>query len=429
MDMTLANPAPNIARCLGAGAFRSALVALLFASTPLLHAQSRSLDFYLQLAETNSPVLKDQAYRRAALTLDSSEVRAAYGPQVGGNGQFLYAPNGAHWGYDPAITNGGLYSAVVGASVPLFTGGRKQTGLDSVALRGSALQLGTEGTLLDLRQRVTDQYINTFADQRALAAVEQRSRLLDEEESVLSRLAGQGIYQEVDVMNLRVNAQAQRIAVSKAKTLLHNDLMTLNTLCGSADSALVVLAPLELIAPAAFDPSSSPNLRLFAVDSLANDIADRQVDLNYRARLSAVGDAGLNAVAISDVPNRFGASASLNLSVPIYDGNKRRSQHARIALREKSRTAYQDFYADQLALRHEQLARALVNADSLLAGTQRQSADEEKLIDLYRVELEHGLVRLTDLFLALENHARTTNDLIQAEADRSRIINALIHLQ
>jgi hypothetical protein len=71
----------------------------------------------------------------------------------------------------------------------------------------------------------------------------------------------------------------------------------------------------------------------------------------------------------------------------------------------------------------------LVNADSLLAGTQHQSADEEKLIDLYRVELEHGLVRLTDLFLALENHARTTTDLIQAEADRSRIINALIHLQ
>ena len=429
MDMTLANPAPNIARCLGAGAFRYVLLLLLFSCTPLLRAQSRSLGDYLRLAEANSPVLKDQAYRHAALSLDSSEVHAAYGPQVGGNGQFLYAPYGTHWGYDPAITNGGLYSAVVGASVPLFTRGRKQTGLDSIALRGSTIQLGTEVTVLDLRQRVTDQYINTFADQRALAAAEQRSRILDEEESVLSHLAGQGIYQQIDVMNLRVNAQAQRIAASKAKALLRNDLLLLNTLCGSSDTALVTLAPLEMMLPATFDPSASPNLRQFAVDSLANDIADRQVDLNYRARLSAVGDAGLNAVAISDVPNRFGASAGLNLSVPIYDGNKRRTQHARIALREKSRTAYQDFYADQLDLRHEQLTQALINADSLLAGTQRQSADEEKLIDLYRVELEHGLVRLTDLFLALENHARTTNDLIQAEADRSRIINALIHLQ
>jgi outer membrane protein TolC len=283
--------------------------------------------------------------------------------------------------------------------------------------------------MLDLRQRVTDQYINTYADQRALAAAEQRSRLLDEEQTVLSRLAGQGIYQQIDVMNLRVNAQAQRIAASKAKALLRNDLLTLNTLCGSADTALVALAPLDLSTPSAYDPSSSPTLRQFAVDSMANDIADRRVDLNYRARLSAVGDAGLNAIAAHDIPDRFGASAGLNLSVPIYDGDRRRTQHERIALREKSRTAYQDFYADQLDLRHERLAKALVNADSLLAGTQRQSADEEHLIDLYRAELEHGLVRLTDLFLALENHARTTNDLIQAEADRSRIINALIHLQ
>ena len=51
------------------------------------------------------------------------------------------------------------------------------------------------------------------------------------------------------------------------------------------------------------------------------------------------------------------------------------------------------------------------------------------MIELYRVELEHGLVRLTDLFIALDNHARTVNDMIQAEADRSRIVNALIHLQ
>jgi len=129
------------------------------------------------------------------------------------------------------------------------------------------------------------------------------------------------------------------------------------------------------------------------------------------------------------VPNRFGASAGLNLSVPIYDGNRRRTQHDRIALREKSRTAYQDFYADQLQLRHAQLREALAQADTLIAGTQRQSAGEEHLIELYRLELEHGLVRLTDLFLALENHARTVNDMIQTEADRSHIVNALMHLQ
>jgi outer membrane protein TolC len=393
------------------------------------NAQTRSLDDYLRIAESNSPLLKDQAYQRDALALDSSDIRAAFGLQVNGSGQFLYAPNGAHWGYDPAITNGGLYSAVVGASVPLFTGGRKQTGLDSVALRGSALQLVKEGTLLDLHQRVTEQYINTYADQRTLAAVLDRVRILDEEEAVMKHLVGQGHLPTDRRDEPAVNAQAQRIAASRAKALLRNDLLTLSTLCGSADTAMVALAPLDLAPPGAFDPSASPGMRQFAVDSLANNIADRSIDLNYRARLNAIGDAGLNAVVIRDVPDRFGASAGLNLSVPIYDGNRRRTQHDRIALREKSRTAYRDFYADQLELRHAQLTEALAQADTLIAGTQRQSADEEHLIELYRVELEHGLVRLTDLFLALENHARTVNDMIQTEADRSRIVNALMHLQ
>ena len=338
MSKPLANPAPSALRRSGAGAFWGILAVACSCSAASLNAQTNGLDFYLHAAEAFSPVLKDQAYQRAALALDSSEVRAAYGPQVNGSGQFLYAPYGAHWGYDPAITNGGLYSAVVGAQMPLFTDGRKRTGLDSVALRGNALLLAKEVTLLDLHQRVTDQYINTYADQRTLAAVLDRVGLLDEEEAVMKHLVRQGIYQQIDLMNLRVNVQSQRIASSKSKALLSNDLLTLNTLCGIADTATAKLGPLALQPPATFDPSASPNLRQFAVDSLANDIADRRVDLNYRARLNAVGDGGLNAIAISDVPNRFGASAGLNLSVPIYDGDRRRTAHDRIALREKSRT-------------------------------------------------------------------------------------------
>lgn len=422
-------PAPRALQRVGAVALVIVMTAICSCLLLPLNAQTRRLDDYLRIAEANSPALKDLAYQRAALALDSSDIRATFGPQINGSGQLLYAPNGAHWGFDPAITNGGLYSALLGAQVPLFNSGRKRTGLDSVAVRGNALLLANAGTLLDLRQRVTDQYINTYADQRTLAAVLKRVRILDEEEAVMKHLVGQGIYQQIDGMNLRVNAQAQRIAASKAMALLRNDLLTLNTLCGSADTAMVELAPFDVPPPINFDPSTSPGLRKFAVDSLANAIADRSVDLNYRVRLNAVGDAGLNAIAISDVPNRFGASAGLNLSVPIYDGDRRRRAHDRITLREKSRTAYRGFYTDQLQLRHARLIEALAQADSLLAGTKRQSADEEQLIELYRVELEHGLVRLTDLFLALESHARTVNDMIQAEADRSRIINALMHLQ
>ena len=206
-DLT-AIPAPSALQHFGAGALAVGFIAICSCLVLPAEAQTRSLENYLRIAETNSAVLKAQTYQFSALALDSSEVRAAYGPQVNGNGQFLYAPNGARWGYDPAITNGGLYSAVVGAQLPLFNGDRKRTGFDSVAVRGDSLRLANQDTLFELRQRVTDQYINTYADQRTLAAVLDRLRILGSEEAAMKRLVEHGIYQQIDGLNLQVTVQA-----------------------------------------------------------------------------------------------------------------------------------------------------------------------------------------------------------------------------
>ena len=137
----------------------------------------------------------------------------------------------------------------------------------------------------------------------------------------------------------------------------------------------------------------------------------------------------LRLTVLADVPQRYGGSVGLHLSVPIYDGRQRRLEHDRIALREQSRQAYRTFYLDQLTQRHQQFREALRRADALLADLQTQSTEEERLIALYRLELERGLVRLTDLFLVLNNHAATVSALILSEADRARIINDLIHLK
>lgn len=396
----------------------------------LLHAQAQDLGSFLRAAEVYSPVLHDLGRQTATLALDSADVRAALGPRVNGSGQAMYAPSGAHWGYDPAITNGGLWAAMVGAQLPLFAKGRRHVAMDSIAMHAEALVLARTATQLDLRRTVTDLYISAYADQRLQAAAMDRLRLLTEEDAVFQHLVGRGIYQEVDRMNLRVNIQAQRIAVAKAEAAARNSMLQLKALCGIVDTAQgATLADPDLQVPAAFNPDASPGLRQFTVDSLANALADRTVDLDYRARLSAVGDAGAMAVKPGEVPGHFGASAGLNLYVPIYDGGRRQRAHDRIAVREESRKDYRAYYADQLRLRHALLAKSMVQTDSLLEAARRQSSDEEQLIALYRQELEHGLVRLTDLFLVLENHTRTVNDLVQAQADRWRIINALIHLQ
>lgn len=429
MDMTLANPAPSIARCFGAGAFGLCVLACALCLSAPAHAQTGTLEQYLLTAAANSPAVGDLGYQLGILGIDSAEVRALHRPQVGGTGQVLYAPSGAHWGYDPAITNGGLYAAMVGASVPLFAGNRLQAALDSVGVQNLVLRAVLQDTLLELGKRITEQYISAYADQRALRLAQERLRLMAEEDTLITRLTAHGIYQQTDVLGLRVNLHAQRITAAQAEAQLHKDLRLLYALCGIQETTLIELAPPGLTPSAAFDPANTPRMQRYVADSLANAVSDRRVDLYYRPQLRAVGDAGLNAITIDDLPNRFGASVGLNLQVPIYDGGRRRLEHQRVALKEATRKGYRDFLSEQLIRRHALLMDAAARADSLVADYQRQYAEEEQLINLYRVELGHALVRPTDLFLALNDHARTADAMVQAEADRERTLNELIHLQ
>ncbi|MBK9760486.1 MAG: TolC family protein [Flavobacteriales bacterium] len=401
---------------------------LLFIACPVL-AQQKGLDFYLTAGQERSPLLKDYGYQLRALDLDSAKVYATFGPQVSGTGQILYAPYDKHWGYDVNVTNGGLYSAVVGARLPLFNKNQKQAQLSGIAVQHNSVRTGAAVTTLDLRRSIAGQYIAVYADQRALEFTESQVRLLTEQEQVLKHLAERGLYQQTDLLALQVSLQAQRIAARQAQALFRNDLYALNQLCGVQDTTTIRLLPPELVPSTTFNADASPVMQQFRLDSVSNTIADRTIDLAYRPRLNITGDLGLNAITPTDIPNRFGGSAGMNLNVPIYDGRQRRLEHDRVALREQTRQAYQTFYLDQLAQRHGQFQEALRRADTLLSELQQQSTEEERLIALYRLELERGLVRLTDLFLVLNNHAATVSALIQSDADRARIINELIHLK
>ena len=67
MSIPEADPAPRALRRCGAGAFGAVLAMMCACAVSPVNAQTRSLDDYLRIAETNSPVLKDQAYQRDAL--------------------------------------------------------------------------------------------------------------------------------------------------------------------------------------------------------------------------------------------------------------------------------------------------------------------------------------------------------------------------
>jgi hypothetical protein len=56
-------------------------------------------------------------------------------------------------------------------------------------------------------------------------------------------------------------------------------------------------------------------------------------------------------------------------------------------------------------------------------------AEQEKLIALYKIEIEKGLVRFLDFLNAVNNYAQIRNSLTVSEMNRLQIINQMNYLK
>ena len=93
---------------------RLLLILLLSGLTLAAYNQTRNLDFYLNQALQNSPLLNDYRNQIKSSVADSLLVRAAKKPMVEARSQLLYSPVYQNFGYDEVITDGGNYTAVMG---------------------------------------------------------------------------------------------------------------------------------------------------------------------------------------------------------------------------------------------------------------------------------------------------------------------------
>jgi outer membrane protein TolC len=65
----------------------------------------------------------------------------------------------------------------------------------------------------------------------------------------------------------------------------------------------------------------------------------------------------------------------------------------------------------------------------LLESYRNQLKDQEKLIDLYKAEIQEGLVRFMDFVTLVTNYTTTKNNFSQAEVNRLQIINQMNYLK
>jgi outer membrane protein TolC len=404
------------------------LIPIFFLITGSL-VNAQSLDYYIQKGLENSPLLKDFSNLLLSGKLDSLLIQASYKPQVNQVSQAMYAPAGKNIGYDDAITNGGNYSALINVVQPLFTKKKKDSQFSEINLANETIEANVRITETELKQSITSQYLTTYADYAQIQFNESTLNLLKEEQSLLKSLADQGIYAQTDLMNLSISLTTQKIAIKQAFIQYRNSLAVLNFICGINDTSTVILTKPELTIRNQFNINNSPAMMKFKIDSLKNVNSKLIIDLNYRPKLSAFADAGFMAILPENIPHNFGTSFGVNFSLPVYDGKQRKLQYEKTSLSENSRLDYQTFYTSQYKQQINQLTEQLKLTDELILSIKSQLSEQEKLIALYKMEIEKGLVRFPDFLNTVNNYTQTKNSLTVSEMNRLQIINQMNYLK
>ena len=391
----------------------------------ILHAQIHTLDFYLEQGIKNSPLLKDYQVQMLSNGIDSQKVKAAFRPQVGLNGQIYYTPDINGYGYDNAVTNGGNYQAQVGVSQQLIMKKSKKAQFETIDIENRYLGNQSEISALDLKKAIADQYIVAYRDFSLLQSGKQVLALLGNEEEALKPLVQKGVYAETDFLNVRMVKETQLLSYRQLKMQYRTDLYTLNILCGLEDTAMVELSKPEIPLPAIFDPANSVLLRQYRIDSLKFANRKSLIDLNYQPKLAAFGDAGLWTSDLPTAYKNFGAGVGLNFSMPLYDGRQRKMEYQKIALSSQISHNYELFYRRQYQQQVQQLHESLRSTDELVVETNKQLDQANQLIEAYKAQLDKGLVKITDLVLAINNYINFKSSLTQTTISRLQIINQL----
>ncbi len=420
------------------------LCLLLGLATPPARAQAppvRDLPFYQAQAQQNSPLAVDARNQTQAAQLEAQRLLAFYTKaQLTVTGNYLVAPvlvhdggrtelrySGAgadrYSGYDVNLTNGSLYQGVATLTKPLFNTARATVAGQQALTSAQVLTNTSRLSLHDLDKLVGDQYILCRQDVQQLDYVRELLGILDRQRLLVRKLVEASLLKQSDYTLLTLEYQTQQLALNTYQTAYRRDLLDLNVLCGLGDTAQVLLpAPaLALQRPA---PARSLFAERFRLDSLNVAVTQQFYELRYRPQLNAFATGGFNAIALADLPNRFGTSAGLSFSWVLFDGHQRQLSRDRTrVLLGTSQYARQNFQA----VNQVRLTRLLDELRALEARqtlARQQVATYRSLLDSYKREVIAGQLPVINYVQVLKNFALTSRDLVLLENNRLLLINA-----
>jgi outer membrane protein TolC len=199
------------------------------------------------------------------------------------------------------------------------------------------------------------------------------------------------------------------------------NLSELNTICGLKDTASVNL--LSAMLDYSNETYGTNFIKQFKIDSMQISNQQEVFEGKYKPQVNLFFNTGLNAVELNDIQRKFGLSAGINFSMPIYDGNQNSltRQQTEIALNTVGAYKETQFISitNKIKAAKEEIELSKKNLESLT----NQISNFNELLIYAKAELIHGQRTMTDFITLIKSYIELKKTRVETECDYQRSIN------
>jgi len=397
------------------------------------------LEFYIQSAKDNSPLIKDNINQSEATKLEVERLRALFTkPQVGITANYLFAPvvsqeNGKttlllnpdnpskYIGQDINLTNGGLYQGLIGVSQPLFMQSKFKVIADEAMIGTKINEINIRLTNYELEKIVTDQYLLCLQNLKQINFLTKYIVLLKDQKDIVANLVNGSVVKLSDVTLLNIEIQSQLISLQSMQSTYKKNLMDMNIIAGISDTAYQeVTATILQLSPA---NNNSSFIEKYALDSSILIAQQKVFELRYTPQWNVFANGGLNAINISTLPRRFGVTAGISYTKTLFDGHQKKINQQRNVTLLKTSQAYKDNFLNQNTTRKNNLLEQIQAIDARVKLTQAQMQEYDNLLGYYKQELIRGQISVINYVNTIKNALVLENDFITLQSNRQLLIN------
>lgn len=389
------------------------------------YSQEKDLNYFIDKAKNNSPLLKDLSYQMQSNAIDSLLYIATYKPQIAVNASVNYAPIVSGYGYDNAISNGQTVSGLVGVNKKILNGTVYKTQAENFKFIKQALQVTRKIAIKDLNKAIITQYIAASGTLEQIKYNEKIEKLVQNESLILKKLTQNSVYKQTDYLIFASTVKQQEFLVLQLQQQYQNDVSILNYLSGEIDDNLTTLKKPEISLQSIQKAEKNIFIKQFEIDSLKIQAQNKIIDAAYKPQFSLLADAGyLSSIAITPYKN-FGFSVGAGLTIPLYDGGQRTLNHQKSTIALETNAAYKTNFKKKYKQQLIMLNKQLQQLDELNNQLQSQLKIVEALIQAHKKLLVTGDAQITEYVLALGNLITINNSISQNSILRLQLINEI----